>query len=97
MNDDDKKMTTKAVAMRYQPERDQAPRVVAKGSGFIAEQILSTAKTHQVPILKNSVLLNALMSVELQQEIPPALYQAVAEILAYVYSLDKSVGRRRGS
>lgn len=82
---------TQAVAVSYDRERDSAPRVVAKGSGYIANKILVTAHEHQVPIYKNRTLLNSLMALDIQQEIPPALYQAVAETLAHIYRLDQSL------
>ncbi|QGP92855.1 Flagellar biosynthetic protein FlhB [Neomoorella glycerini] len=76
-----------AVALRYR-ETEGAPRVVAKGAGSIAERIKAVARQHNVPIVANPPLARALYrQVELGQEIPVALYQAVAEILAQIYRL----------
>jgi flagellar biosynthesis protein len=90
--DNKEMLPTQAVAVSYNRTRDCAPRVVAKGAGYVANKILATAKEHQVPVYKNQTLLNALMAVDIQQEIPPALYQAVAETLALVYRLDQDMG-----
>ncbi|MDY6941560.1 MAG: EscU/YscU/HrcU family type III secretion system export apparatus switch protein [Pseudomonadota bacterium] len=64
-----------------------APRVVASGAGEVAERILETAKQHDVPIVENKDLVTLLAQVDLGQEIPTELYLAVAEVLAFTYSL----------
>lgn len=85
-----------AVAIRYDRDKEQAPRVVAKGKGFLAAQIIDAAKAYGVPVYQNQSVASLLMAVELDQEIPPDLYQAVANVLAYVYKLDNSmIGRKR--
>jgi flagellar biosynthetic protein FlhB len=77
-----------AVAIRYQVETMAAPLVVAKGKNYLALRIRQKAIEHQVPIIENPPLAQALYkSVEVGQEIPPHLYRAVAEILAYIYKL----------
>jgi len=78
----------KAVALRYERGKDRAPRVTAKGQGWLAEQILKRAGDN-MPVVEDAALVEVLYQLELQQEIPPHLYQAVAEILAFVYRLDK--------
>jgi Uncharacterized homolog of the cytoplasmic domain of flagellar protein FhlB len=83
-----------AVAIRYDARDDDAPRVVAKGTGDIADRILAAAKQHTVPVFHNRTLTAMLMAVELDREIPPALYKVVAEVLAHVYRLDQSRGKR---
>lgn len=83
-----------AIALNYRQGGNQAPRVVAKGSGFIAEQILQAAQQHAIPIYQNKTLSSMLMAVELDREIPPELYKAVAEVLAYIYRLDQKLGKR---
>lgn len=85
-----------AVAIRYDRETDNAPKVVAKGKGVVAEQIMAVAQSQAVPLYKNKALSNMLMAVELDREIPPELYKAVAEVLAYIYRLDQSFGKRNG-
>ena len=81
----------KAIALRYEQTKNQAPKVVAKGAGFIAEQILNSAKENAIPIYQNKTLTGMLMAVELDKEIPAALYKAVAEVLAYVYRIDQNM------
>lgn len=83
----------RAVAMAYSGE-DGAPRVVAKGTGVTAEAILSLAQEHGVYVHQSPELLNLLMQVDLDSEIPPELYQAVAELLAWLYSLDQALAER---
>lgn len=78
--------TRLAVALRYELDREKAPVVVAKGAGDIALRIIQVAKEHGVPVVENKALAQALYKgVDLGQEIPPELYQAVAEILAVIY------------
>ena len=77
-----------AVAIRYQMESMAAPLVVAKGKNYLALRIRQKAVENQVPIIENPPLAQALYkSVEVGQEIPPHLYRAVAEILAYIFKL----------
>ncbi|MEN3028272.1 MAG: EscU/YscU/HrcU family type III secretion system export apparatus switch protein [Aquificaceae bacterium] len=80
----------RAVALRYEQSRDQAPLVVAKGAGELAEKIIETAKKHGVPVLEDRALLSALMRVEVYEEIPPELYRAVAKVLLFVRSIRRS-------
>ena len=79
----------KAVALKYDMEKNRAPKLVAKGKGHVAENILEAAKKGQVPAYQNKSLVNMLMALELDKEIPTELYTTVAEILAYVYRIDK--------
>jgi flagellar biosynthesis protein FlhB len=77
-----------AVAIRYHMDSMAAPLVVAKGKNYLALRIRQKAVQHQVPIIENPPLAQALYkSVEIGQEIPPHLYRAVAEILAYIFKL----------
>jgi flagellar biosynthetic protein FlhB len=77
-----------AVALRYSLDSMATPVVVAKGKNYLALRIRQRAMEHQVPIIENPPLAQALYrSVEVGQEIPANLYRAVAEILAYVYKL----------
>jgi flagellar biosynthetic protein FliR/FlhB len=83
-----------AVALRYQADEMRAPRVVAKGVDEVAQRIKDEARHAGVPIVERRALARALFrSVQLGGEIPPALYRAVAEILAYIYSLRRAPGR----
>jgi flagellar biosynthesis protein len=76
-----------AIALQYDKDADQAPKIVAKGLRVKAEQIRQIAKEAGVPIMKNVNLANALFRLEVGDEIPEELYDAVAEILNFVYSL----------
>lgn len=77
-----------AVALRYSPDRMRAPRVVAKGADLVASAIRELATEHRVPIVSAPPLARALYrSVALEQEIPAALFQAVAQVLSYVHQL----------
>ena len=87
------KKDDKAAALIY--DQAGAPRVVAKGAGEVARKMIETAQVEGIPIQKNEVLVEALMQVELTKEIPPQLYRAVAELLAFVYSLDKAKSRSK--
>ena len=81
-----------AVALRYRPEEGSAPKVTAKGRGYLAEQIVELARKHNVPIREDKDLLQVLSRLDLNQEIPTEVYKAVAEILAFIYRVS---GRRR--
>ncbi len=76
-----------AVALRYDTQ-DKAPRVIAKGYGTLAENIIRTAKEHDLYVHESPELLALLMQVDLDQQIPPALYQVIAELLAWLYALE---------
>ncbi|WP_182186484.1 EscU/YscU/HrcU family type III secretion system export apparatus switch protein [Pectinatus frisingensis] len=92
MDDQEKEPTVpdrQAVALRYREKEGKAPRVIAKGRGYTAESILQTAQRNAVPIYQDKTLLSMLMALELDREIPPEMYAVVAEILAYVYRIDK--------
>ena len=83
-----------AVAIRYDMSAMSAPRVVAKGRNYLARRIREIAMSHQVPIVENQPLAQALYKhVDVGQEIPAHLYRAVAEILAYIYRLMQPKGR----
>jgi len=75
------------VALRYEPKRERAPRVVAKGRGYLADKILELAREHNIPIRQDKNLLQILSRLDLNDEIPPEIYKAVAEILAFIYRL----------
>lgn len=76
-----------AIALAYQ-NGDAAPRVVAKGRGLVADQIIARAKEHGVFVHESRELVALLMQVELDDHIPPALYRAVAELLAWLYHIE---------
>ncbi len=76
-----------AVALAYL-ETDAAPRVIAKGRGAIAEEIIKRAHEHGVYVHESPELVSLLMQVDLDEKIPPQLYVAVAELLAWLYRLE---------
>ena len=78
-----------AVALKY--DGVGAPRVTAKGSGEIAQRIVELAMEHEIPMQENALLAQTLSQLELDEEIPPALYLAVAEIIAFAYYLSGKV------
>jgi flagellar biosynthesis protein len=82
----------RAAALAYEAgdaRAGRAPRVSAKGSGFLAEEIIARARAAGVPIHESRELVSLLMQVDLDQHIPPALYVAVAEVLAWVYRVEQ--------
>lgn len=79
----------KAVALRYRPQEDNAPKVAAKGSGQIAERIIAIARQHGIPVKDDPDLVEVLSKLDIEAEIPPAVYIAVAELLAFVYALNR--------
>ena len=82
--------TPKAVALKYDREKDSAPRVIARGRGEIAEKIIEIAGAHNLPLYEDKNLVQILEALELETEIPPELYRAVAEVLAFIYRLNKT-------
>ncbi|MBP3965276.1 EscU/YscU/HrcU family type III secretion system export apparatus switch protein [Paenibacillus lignilyticus] len=82
----------KAVALKYEPGERNAPVVVAKGRGKMAEAILDKATESGVPIQEDSSLVEVLSKLDLDQEVPPELYTLVAEILSFVYRSDRKAG-----
>ncbi len=89
---DSKKAKKGAVALQYDGDRDGAPKVSATGKGETAERILAEAKKHDIPVREDPDLLEVLSQIPLGEEIPPELYQAVAEILAFVYRVNERYG-----
>ena len=80
-----------AAALRYKEGEDPAPRLVAKGAGKIAEKIIEAAKAAGVTIHEDPDLLALLMTLNIDEVIPPEMYVAVAEVLAFIYRMNKKV------
>lgn len=80
-----------AVALKYLLDSEEAPKIIAKGRGTIARKLIAIAKKHGVPVRTNSELAKALIKVELYESIPPELYKAVAEIIAYIFVAEKTL------
>ncbi len=85
-----------AVALAYHADDDDAPKVGAKGPGRIAEQIIACAKEHGVYVHQSKELVSLLMQVDLNRQIPPELYRAVAELLAWLYYVDAQHSAKAG-
>lgn len=81
--------TKKAVALAYR-QTEGAPRVIGKGNDELAQRLIAEAKRHNVPVAESPELVAMLMRVNLDQEIPPALYGAVARLLHWAYQLKKT-------
>ncbi|MBD8068315.1 EscU/YscU/HrcU family type III secretion system export apparatus switch protein [Bacillus sp. PS06] len=79
----------KAIALRYQPDKDAAPTILAKGKGIAADRMIETAKQHHIPIEENHSLSELLVQLNINEQIPEELYKAVAEVFAFIYQTDK--------
>lgn len=86
-----------AIAIKYDSDKNTAPIVVAKGVDYVAQKIKEKAKEHHIHIVENKPLARALYyTVDLGREVPPELYGAIAEVLAFIYGLNrKNTGRRK--
>lgn len=80
-----------AAALGYDTEKDKAPKVVAKGAGYVADKIVQIAREHNVPVKEDPDLVQALTKLDLYQEIPEELYRVAAEMLAEVYLINKKM------
>lgn len=89
------KYDLKAVALRYRPGMDESPQVAAKGRGHVAEKILELARDNKIPIRQDKDLVQVLSLLDLEEEIPPSLYKAVAEILAFIYRMNQGALKPR--
>ncbi|OEF98577.1 EscU/YscU/HrcU family type III secretion system export apparatus switch protein [Desulfuribacillus alkaliarsenatis] len=79
----------KAAAIQYNPDNHKAPVVIATGTGTQAERILELAKEHNIPLQEDTVLIEALMKLDIGEEVPVELYQVVAEVLVYIRKLNQ--------
>ena len=84
-----------AIALRYEAGHDLAPRVLAKGRGEVAERILAIAREHNIPLHEDQDLVRLLLVLDLDVEIPPHMYRALAEVLAHVYRVNQQESARR--
>lgn len=83
-----KEKPKKAVALKYEKEKDRAPRVAAKGRGDVAKRIMEIAKEHNIPIREDADLVEVLSKLDLEEEIPPHLYRVIAEVLSFIYRIN---------
>ena len=86
-----------AAAIKYDGKKDAAPKVTAKGRGLVAEKIIELARKHDVPIMSDPALVQILSKLEINDHIPEELYRAVAEILAFVYSVNTNWREKQGN
>ena len=91
-NIDERNKKKTAVALSYDPE-DTAPKIIATGKGHLAEKIIDTAKEADIPIHKDEALADTLSRLELGSNIPPELYEVVAEVLVFVDKMDRIKGK----
>ncbi len=82
----------KAAALRYERGKGRAPQLVASGQGLMAEKIMELAAENRIPFYEHSELVDALAALPVGSEIPPELYELVAQVLAFVLRLDKEQG-----
>lgn len=83
------KKIRKAIAMQYDDEKYHAPKLTAAGKGMVADNIIKKAKENNVPILEDASLVELLAELNINEVIPEELYEAVAEVFAFIYQVDK--------
>ena len=91
----DENKRKQAIALQYNPG-DEAPTIVASGTGIVADKIIEKAKDSDVPLYEDSKLANTLSKLEIGDMIPPELYGVVADILLFVDNLDRLKGKING-
>ena len=84
-----------AAAIKYDVDKDRAPKIIATGKGQVADMILQVAEEHRIPFYEDDSLVDLLSKLQLDQEVPPELYALVAEVLAFVYKLDRLAKKRK--
>lgn len=80
----------RAVALKYDPFKTNAPKVIGKGTGELAERILETAQSNGIPIQEDQSLVEVLSKLDIDQQIPTELFEVVAEILSFIYRADRA-------
>lgn len=89
---EEEKKRKQAIAIQYNPD-EVAPKILASGTGIIADKIIEKAKSSDVPLYEDDKLANTLSKLDIGEYIPPELYSIVAEILVFVDNLDKIKGK----
>jgi flagellar biosynthesis protein len=87
----------RAAALGYNVDRDNAPRLLARGEGHIAGKILEIARREGIPIHENAALVDILSRLDIEREIPPDLYRVVAEIIAFVFRVQAAAAGTRAA
>ncbi len=90
----EKQFLKKAAALKYDKEKDHAPKLTASGKGETAKTIIKIAEQNGIPIKQDEDLVNMLSEIELNQEIPVELYKAVAEIFSFIYGISNESGMK---
>jgi flagellar biosynthesis protein len=90
MKKNDNPVSNKAVSLQYKKGKNAAPKVTAKGQGWMADRIIKMAQENNIPIREDKDLLHLLSEIDVGQEVPESLYKVVAELLAWVYQLNKN-------
>lgn len=88
------KPNKQATALKYDPERDNAPIITALGTGHMAEKIIETAEEHNVPVVENKPLSDVLVGLSVGDAIPAKLYEAVAQILVFISQKDSQFSQK---
>lgn len=88
-----KDTSQKAAALQYNASQDAAPKLLAKGKGLLAQKIIQKAKEFDIPLFANEALVNSLLDMEIESEIPAELYQMVAELFAWLAKQEKELER----
>lgn len=91
---EEKKKQKLAAALKYNQLKDRAPKVIAKGKGVVAENIIKKAEESDVVIYKDEKLTQQLVNLSLGEEIPAELYNVIAEVLVFISKADRGAGRR---
>lgn len=86
-----RKSIKKAAAIKYDQMKDLAPKITAKGHGKVAEKMIALAKSHQIPLVEDRNLVQLLDALDINTAIPPQLYQAVAEVLVFIYRMNAQI------
>ena len=86
----DNPLSHKAVSLQYKKGKNVAPKVTAKGQGWMADRIIKMAQENNIPIREDKDLLHLLSEIDVGQEVPESLYKVVAELLAWVYQLNQN-------
>lgn len=96
MENEAEKKISKAAALHYDMSEGGAPKIIASGSGETADKIIEKAKENEIPVVKDEALAQVLTRLNIGDEIPSELYNVVAEIFLFIFSMDKDYGERNG-
>lgn len=84
----------KAAALEYNKERSGAPKVIAQGRGELARRIIQKAEEFDIPLFQNELLVDSLLDLDLDREIPASLYNAVVEVFVWLANSEKKASKR---